>query len=83
MEGRNQRGEVGGGSLRGPEHGEAGPVWGGSQGLLTWALGEALFSTRMINTLVSALYFAGKLYLCFQYFSEIACISSVQFSSVT
>ena len=83
MEGRNQRGEGGGGSLRGPGHGEAGPVWGGARGLLAWALGKALFSTRMINTLVSALYFGGKLYLCFQYFSEIACISSVQFSSVT
>ena len=78
--GRNPRGEGGGGSLRGPEHREAGSVWGGAQGLLAWALGEALFSTQMINTQVSALYFAGKLYLCFLYFSEITGISSVQFS---
>ena len=80
--GRNQRGEDGGGSLSGREHREVGSVWGEAQGLLAWVLVEALFSTGMINTQVSALYFAGKLYLCFQYFSEITCISSVQFSSV-
>ena len=34
----------------------------------------------MINTQASALYFGGKLYLCFRYFSEITSISSVQFS---
>ena len=78
--GRNPRGEGGGGSLRGEEHREVGSVWGGAQGLLAWALGEALFSTQMINTQVSALYFAGKLYLCFPYFSEITGISSVQFN---
>ena len=80
--GRNQRGEDGGGSLSGREHREVGSVWGEAQGLLAWVLVEALFSTGMINTQVSALYFAGKLYLCFQYFSEITCISSVQFCSV-
>ena len=46
VEGRNPRGEGEGGSLRGREQREAGPVWGGAQGLLAWALGEALFSTR-------------------------------------
>ena len=80
--GRNQRGACGGGSLSGHEHGEVGSVWGEAQGLLAWALVKALFSTGMINTQVSALYFGGKLYLCFWYFSEITCISSVQFSSV-
>ena len=79
---RNQRGEGGGGSLSGDERREVGSVWGETQGLLAWVLVEALFSTHMINTQVSALYFGGKLYLCFQYFSEIACISSVQFCSV-
>ena len=53
--GRNQRGEGGGGSLSGREHREVGSVWGEAQGLLAWALVEALFSTRMINRLVSAL----------------------------
>ena len=57
-------------------------MWGEAQGLLAWVLVEALFSTGVINTQVSALCFAGKLYLCFRYFSEITCISSVQFSSV-
>ena len=80
--GRNQRGVGRGGSLSGCEHGEVGSVWAEAQGLLAWVLVEALFSTGVINTQVLALYFAGKLYLCFQYFSEITCISSVQFSSV-
>ena len=80
--GRNQRGEDGGGSLSGREHREVGSVWGEAQGLLAWVLVEALFSTQMINTRVSAVYFDGKLYLRLQYFSEITCISSVQFSSV-
>ena len=69
-----------GGSLSGCEHREVGSEWGEAQGLWAWALVEALFSTWMINTQVSALYFGSKLYLCFRYFSEITCISSVQFS---
>ena len=73
--GWNQRGEDGGGSLSGREHREVGSVWGETQGILAWVLVKALFSTRMINTQVSALYFGGKLYLCFWYFSEITCIS--------
>ena len=80
MGGRNQRGEGGGGSLSRCEHREVGSEWGEAQGLRAWALVEALFSTWMINTQVSALYFGSKLYLCFRYFSEITCISSVQFS---
>ena len=76
--GRNQRGEGGGGSLSGLEQREVGSEWGEAQGLRAWALVETLFSTWMINTQVSALYFDGKLYLCFWYFSEITCISSVQ-----
>ena len=80
--GWNQRGEDGGGSLSGREHREVGSVWGEAQGLLAWVLVEALFSTQMINTRVSAVYFDGKLYLCLQYFSEITCIRSVQFHSV-
>ena len=78
--GRNQRGEGRGGSLSRCEHREVRSVWGEAQGLRAWALVEALFSSQMINTQVSALYFGGKLYLCFRYFSEITSISSVQFS---
>ena len=48
--------------------GRVGSVWGVAQGLLAWALVEALFFTWMIITQVSALYFAGKLYLSFRYF---------------
>ena len=48
--------------------GKVGSVWEEAQGLLAWALVEALFFTWMIITQVSALYFAGKLYLTFRYF---------------
>ena len=65
MEGEEPEREGWGGSLSICEHREVRSVWGEEQGLRTWALVEALFSSRMINTQASALYFGGKLYLCF------------------
>ena len=47
-----------------------GSVWGETQGLLAWVLVEAVFHLDDNHT-VSAPYFAGKLYLCFWYFSVI------------
>ena len=77
---RNPGGEGGGGPLSGHEQREVGSVWGETQGLLAWVLVEALFSTRMKNTQVSALYFDGKLYLCYSIFLKLHV--SVKFNSV-
>ena len=66
--GRNNRGEGQSGSLSGYVCREGGVSVGRGTGALAWALVEPLFFTWMIITQVSALYFAGKLYLTFRYF---------------
>ena len=77
---RNQRGEDGGGSLSGREHREVGSVWGEAQGLLAWVLVEALFSTQMINTRVSAVYLMVSYTYVYSIFLKLHV--SVQFSSI-